>query len=55
MPVEATTADLSDTENDISVYEAHLNCNLQNVALILNQKEGMWCAVLIVVTYWLCF
>lgn len=41
MPVEVNNADLSDTENDRSVYEAHLNCSLQNVSLILNEKEGI--------------
>lgn len=41
MPIETNAGDLSDTENDKSAYEAHLNCNLQNVALILNQKEGI--------------
>lgn len=42
LPVELSSTDLSDTENDRSVYEAHLNCNLQNVSLTLNQKEGIF-------------
>lgn len=40
MPLEYTQADLSDNENDKSVYEAHLSSNLQNVSLTMNEKEG---------------
>lgn len=42
LPLEVGHNDLSDTENDKSVYEAHLNSNLQNVSLTLNQKEGTY-------------
>lgn len=38
LPLEV--GDISDTENDKSVYEAHLSSNLQNVALTMNEKEG---------------
>ncbi|KAJ3648732.1 hypothetical protein Zmor_020511 [Zophobas morio] len=41
LPLEVTNAELSDTENDKSVYEAHLSSNLQNVCLTMNEKEGM--------------
>ncbi|RZC37064.1 prune -like 2 [Asbolus verrucosus] len=37
---EVSHAELSDTENDKSVYEAHLSSNLQNVSLTMNEKEG---------------
>ncbi|KAJ8924442.1 hypothetical protein NQ315_007239 [Exocentrus adspersus] len=41
LPVEAIPQDIpSDTENDKSVYEAHLSSNLQNVCLTMNEKEG---------------
>ncbi|XP_063905907.1 protein prune homolog 2 [Zophobas morio] len=40
LPLEVTNAELSDTENDKSVYEAHLSSNLQNVCLTMNEKEG---------------
>ncbi|XP_018334149.1 protein prune homolog 2 [Agrilus planipennis] len=40
MPCEISNCDGSDTENDKSVYEAHLSENFQNVALKLNEKEG---------------
>ncbi|EFA06589.2 protein prune homolog 2 [Tribolium castaneum] len=41
LPLEVTTnTELSDTENDKSVYEAHLSSNLQNVCLTMNEKEG---------------
>lgn len=40
MPIEVSQADLSDTENDRSIYEAQLSPNLQNVSLKLNDKEG---------------
>ncbi|KAF2895733.1 hypothetical protein ILUMI_10437 [Ignelater luminosus] len=40
MPLEYTQTDLSDNENDKSVYEAHLSSNLQNVSLTMNEKEG---------------
>lgn len=34
-------SEMSDTENEKSVYEAHLSSNLQNVSLTMNDKEGM--------------
>ncbi|XP_017784259.1 PREDICTED: protein prune homolog 2 [Nicrophorus vespilloides] len=40
MPQELSQADLSDNENDKSIYEAHLSSNLQNVSLTMNEKEG---------------
>lgn len=40
MPIEISQNDLSDTENEKSVYEAQLSPNLQNVSLKLNDKEG---------------
>lgn len=43
LPVEVTHNEMSDTENDVSVYEAHLSSNLQNVALTMNEKEGKYC------------
>lgn len=47
MPIEVSADDLSDTENEKSAYEAHLNYNLQNVSLVLNQKEGINCYILV--------
>lgn len=41
LPVEVTQSEMSDTENDVSVYEAHLSSNFQNVALTMNEKEGI--------------
>lgn len=43
LPLEVTHLELSDTENDKSVYEAHLSSNLQNVSLTMNEKEGKLC------------
>ncbi|XP_030764815.1 protein prune homolog 2 [Sitophilus oryzae] len=40
LPVEIAYDPTSDTENDKSVYEAHLSSNLQNVSLTMNEKEG---------------
>ncbi|KRT86779.1 CRAL-TRIO domain containing protein [Oryctes borbonicus] len=40
MPLELCHAELSDTENEKSIYEAHLSSNLQNVSLIMTEKEG---------------
>lgn len=40
LPVEVTQTEFSDTENDKSVYEAHLSSNLQKVSLTMNEKEG---------------
>lgn len=42
MPLEIQpgTGDLSDTENDKSIYEAILSPNLQNVSLTMNEKYG---------------
>lgn len=40
LPVETSYDPTSDTENDKSVYEAHLSSNLQNVSLTMNEKEG---------------
>ncbi|XP_060523022.1 protein prune homolog 2 [Cylas formicarius] len=40
LPVEASHDPPSDTENDKSIYEAHLSSNLQNVSLTMNEKEG---------------
>lgn len=37
---EFSATELSDNENDNSVYEAHLSSNLQNVSLTMNEKEG---------------
>lgn len=42
MPIEISQTELSDTENDHSIYEAHVNPNLQNVSLKLNEKEGRY-------------
>lgn len=41
MPLELCHTELSDTENEKSIYEAHLSSNLQNVSLIMTEKEGM--------------
>lgn len=40
LPVETSYDPTSDTENDKSIYEAHLSSNLQNVSLTMNEKEG---------------
>ncbi|KAL3289190.1 hypothetical protein HHI36_003624 [Cryptolaemus montrouzieri] len=40
LPVEVSPLDMSDNENEKSVYEAHLSSNLQNVSLRMNEKEG---------------
>ncbi|KAF7283952.1 uncharacterized protein LOC143201562 isoform X1 [Rhynchophorus ferrugineus] len=40
LPVELAYDPSSDTENDKSIYEAHLSSNLQNVSLTMNEKEG---------------
>lgn len=40
LPVEVSYNDLSDNENEKSVYEAHLSENFQNVSLTMNEKEG---------------
>ncbi|KAK9696163.1 Bcl2-/adenovirus E1B nineteen kDa-interacting protein 2 [Popillia japonica] len=40
MPLELCHTELSDTENEKSIYEAHLSSNLQNVSLIMTEKEG---------------
>ncbi|XP_022913790.1 protein prune homolog 2 isoform X2 [Onthophagus taurus] len=40
MPIEVCPGDISDTENDKSIYEAHLSSNFQNVSLTMNEKEG---------------
>ncbi|XP_066257362.1 protein prune homolog 2 [Euwallacea similis] len=40
LPVETSYDPTSDTENDKSIYEAHLSANLQNVSLTMNEKEG---------------
>lgn len=42
MPLDYAHSELSDTENDKSVYEAHLSSNLQNVSLTMNEKEGSY-------------
>jgi hypothetical protein len=42
LPLEINNLELSDTENDKSVYEAHLSSNLQNVCLTMNEKEGKY-------------
>lgn len=44
MPVEISHHELSDPENEKSLYEAHLSSNLQNVSLKLNDKEGKYCS-----------
>ncbi|XP_050294668.1 protein prune homolog 2 isoform X2 [Anthonomus grandis grandis] len=40
LPVEGSYDPTSDTENDKSIYEAHLSSNLQRVSLTMNEKEG---------------
>ncbi|CAG9766231.1 unnamed protein product [Ceutorhynchus assimilis] len=40
LPGETSHEPTSDTENDKSIYEAHLSSNLQNVSLTMNEKEG---------------
>lgn len=40
MPVEAAQHEISDNENDKSIYEAHLSSNLENVCLTMNDKQG---------------
>lgn len=40
MPLEISPTELSDTENDRSIYEAVLSPNLQNVSLTMNEKQG---------------
>lgn len=40
MPIEVSYHDLSDNENEKSVYEARLSENFQNVSLRMNEKEG---------------
>lgn len=40
MPLEICQTELSDTENEKSIYEAHLSSNLQNVSLVMTEKEG---------------
>lgn len=40
LPVEVNQSEMSDTENDVSIYEAHLSSNFQNVALTMNEKQG---------------
>lgn len=49
LPLEVNNTELSDTENDKSVYEAHLSSNLQNVCLTMNEKEGLLQSYLIFV------
>lgn len=46
LPVEVNQSEMSDTENDASIYEAHLSSNLQKVSLTMNEKEGMCHTVL---------
>ncbi|KAL1497482.1 hypothetical protein ABEB36_008440 [Hypothenemus hampei] len=40
LPNETGYDPTSDTENDKSVYEAHLSSNLENVSLTMTEKEG---------------
>ncbi|XP_048523476.1 protein prune homolog 2 isoform X2 [Dendroctonus ponderosae] len=40
LPVETSYEPTSDTENEKSIYEAHLSSNLQNVSLTMTEKEG---------------
>lgn len=40
LPVEYAQHEISDTENEKSIYEAHLSSNLQNVSLTMNEKQG---------------